>query len=682
MTNIFSSDNWRAELDGANIVWLHFDKKDESANSLSKDVLEELTRAIEDIKVLTPKGLIILSDKKSGFIAGADIKEFTKIKNEADAYTLIKNGQAVMDSIEALPFPTVAMIHGFCLGGGLELALACDWRVAEDSSSTKLGLPEVLLGIHPGFGGTVRLPRLVGTAAAMNLILSGHIINVKWAKKIGLVDATTPLRHLEKAAVECIKVPPKRKKLSFMKKLLNKPVIRSFVKKSLHKRVEARAPFRHYPAPHEAIDIATSGLDSPGRMEREAKSVSGLILGGSAQNLIKLFFLRERMKGLGKASNFKPRHVHVIGAGVMGGDIASWCVLNGMRVTLQDREAKFIAPAISRAYKFFSHKLKDKKHITDAMDRLIPDVGGKIGIGSADVIIEAIFENLEAKRELFKLIEPLAKRETVLASNTSSLPIEDIAEALEDKSRLVGIHFFNPVAKMPLVEIVASPGTSEEVIEKASAFTTFIGKLPLPVKSTPGFLVNRILMPYLLEAITMVDEGIKPALIDRAAMDFGMPMGPVLLADTVGLDICLHVAEVLADGLGGSDLEIIIPESLKTKVGAGKLGLKTGRGYYKYKNSQAIELLRKTGRPDQVIGDRLIFSIINESAHCLADNVAQDSDLIDGGMVFGTGFAPFTGGPLNYLKSFGAEAAIDKLKKLEKIYGKRFHPSSGLDLLK
>lgn len=677
MTNIFSTDSWTAELDGANIVWLCFDKKGENINTLSRKVLEELSETIEKIIPLNPKGLIITSSKKNGFIAGADILEFTTIKNKEDALELITKGQAVMDSIESLPFTTVAMIHGFCLGGGLELAIACDYRVAEKSSITKIGVPEVLLGIHPGFGGTVRLPKLIGTVPAMNLILSGHIINVNWAKKIGLVDVTTPLRHLKKAATLCITNPLKRKKVPLMQQLLNKPLIRLLVNKSLHKRVEPKAPLRHYPAPHSAIDIATRGGSAKDKMKSEAISVSKLIVGDSAKNLIRLFLLREDLKSASKDSNFKPLRVHVIGAGVMGGDIASWCVLNGMTVTLQDREAKFIAPAIARAYSFFSHKFKDKKDVRSAMDRLIPDVGGKIGIKNADVIIEAIFENLEAKQELFKSIEPLVKKDAVLASNTSSIPIEDIASVLEDKTHLVGIHFFNPVAKMPLVEIVTGPNTNKTIVSNASAFATIINKLPLPVKSTPGFLVNRILMPYLLEAITMVDEGIKPALIDRAATDFGMPMGPILLADTVGLDICLSVAEVLAKGSG----EIVIPEGLKRRVSENKLGAKVGQGYYKYKNHQAVELLKKTKLPDQVIGDRLIFSLINESAHCLSDQVAESSDLIDSGMVFGTGFAPFRGGPLHYLNSIGTEVAIDKLKKLEKIYGKKFHPSSGIDLL-
>lgn len=678
MTNIFTSDNWRAELDGSNILWLHLDKKDDSANTLNRKVLEELASLIEEIKALTPKGLIILSDKKSGFIAGADIKEFTAIKTKEEALELISYGQSIMDSIEALPYTTVAMIHGFCLGGGMELALACNYRVAVGDSATKLGLPEVMLGIHPGFGGTVRLPKLIGTGASMNMILSGQVINVRWAKKIGLVDITPPHRHLKKAAVDCIKNPPKRKKIGLTQKIIDKPIVRSFIKKTLHKRIESKAPARYYPAPHNVIDLwARSGSKSE-RLKNEAHSVSELITGDTAKNLIRLFFLRERLKGLGKDthSHFKPRHIHVIGAGVMGGDIAAWCVLNGMTVTLQDREAKFIAPAISRAHRFFSHKLKDEKYITDAMDRLIPDVGGTIGVHNADVVIEAIFEDLKAKRELFKSIEPLVGEHTVLASNTSSIPIEEIAKGLKDKTRLVGIHFFNPVAKMPLVEIVAGSNTDKSITEKASTFTTIIGKLPLPVKSTPGFLVNRVLMPYLLEAVTMVDEGITPALIDRAATDFGMPMGPILLADTVGLDICLHVAEVLAES--PSDQEIMIPKGLKEKVEKNHLGRKTGRGYYKYKNSQAIELLKKTKTPDSVIEDRLILSLINESAHSLHDKVAEDSDLIDAGMVFGTGFAPFRGGPLHYLNSYGVDLIKDKLKKLEKIYGYKFHPSKGL----
>ncbi len=664
--------NWHGEKDADGIFWLYVDKTKSSANVLSKELLSELGEVIKEVASIKPLALVIGSAKEKGFIAGADIKEFVSIKDEKEGFELIKRGQLIMDSIEALSFPTVAMINGFCLGGGLELALACNYRVADNDHSIKLGLPEIKLGIHPGFGGTVRACKLVGGLAAMDMMLTGRMISVKAAKKIGLVDMAVPKRHLKNAAKLMALKPPKKRKGLGWKKLADAKLFRRLVAGKMRKKVSSKARKEHYPAPFELIDLYEKYLDSPSRMyEEEAKSVASLITGDTAQNLVQVFFLQERLKSFGGKAKVKFGHLHVVGAGVMGGDIAAWSALRGMSVTLQDREPKFIAPAIKRAHKLFSKKLKEKRLVQAAIDRLMPDVDGN-GIREADVIVEAIFEDLDAKRALFKDLEKKAKKSAILATNTSSIPIEEIAEALKKPERLVGIHFFNPVAQMMLVEVVKGKNSSDKMFNSSVSYVQQIGKLPLPVKSTPGFLVNRILVPYLLEGVEMVTEGIAPERIDEAAVKFGMPMGPVLLADTVGLDICLHVAEIFS-----KYMDMKIPEKLEKMVKAGELGKKSGKGFYQYENGKQIKNKDAVGGNLKEIEDRLLLRYLNESVASLRESVVEDSDLLDAGMIFGTGFAPFRGGPMRYIKSVGVGFFEDKFKELEEKYGSRFKMDDG-----
>ncbi len=670
--------NWHLEKDGDNIAWLHLDKADSKTNVLSRDVLEELDQILGSLTEEAPRGLIILSDKPSGFIAGADIKEFTTLKDSSQATELIMRGQSVFDRLEELAFPTVCLIHGFCLGGGLELAMACRYRVAEDHPRTRLGLPEVNLGIHPGFGGTVRLPRLVGATTAMDMMLTGRTLDVRRAKKIGLIDYVTPNRHLKTRARICVMTSPRARSLSFQQKITNHSLVRPVLKRILTRKVEKKAPANHYPAPHAIIDIWANHFDNPRIMlTEEAFSVARLIMGTTAQNLIRLFFLREKLKSLGRHSDFSPSRVHVIGAGTMGGDIAAWCALRGFHVTLQDREAKYIAPAIKRAYDLFKKRLKKPRLIQEVMDRLMPDINGTAGLAHADVIIEAIFEDVEVKQNLYREIEPLIKPDALLATNTSSIPLEEISQALSKPERLVGLHFFNPVAKMPLVEIVAGKMTGADEINRAATFATQIDRLPLPVKSTPGFLVNRILMPYLMEAVTMEGEGINPLTIDQAALEFGMPMGPILLADTVGLDICLHVAEIMSKRIGGN-----VPNRLRELVKAGHLGKKSNQGFYRYKKGKPAKLkIPFSKAPSKDITDRLMLRMINEAVACLREGVVENQAFLDAGIVFGTGFAPFRGGPAHYFNSEGIDNIINRLNELEKSFGERFHPDKGWDKL-
>ena len=660
--------NWRLECDSDQVAWLYFDKQNASVNTLDRDTMEELSSAIDVIaKNNDYKGLIIASGKKTGFIAGADISQFNKFSDIDEAVKLLKHGQAIFDKIENLRIPSVAMIDGFCLGGGMELALGCRFRVAEDGSKTRLGLPEVKLGIHPGWGGSVRMPRLMGAMNGLEMVLSGRTVSGKAAARMGFVDAAVPKRHLVRAAKFYALGNAKPHRATWLQSLTNTKPARIVLASIMRKKLRAKIDPQHYPAPFHALDNWEQvGVDGQAAMEREAKSCGKLFFSETCQNLVRVFFLQERLKGLAKSNSFEPKHIHVIGAGTMGGDIAAWCALRGMRVTLQDREAKFIAPAIKRAHQLYKEKLKEPHLIQQAMDRLVPDIHGH-GVPHADIIIEAIFEDLSAKQALFKSLEGQAKPQAILATNTSSIPLDEINTALQTPERLVGIHFFNPVAKMQLVEIVKSNRTDPLVVEKAISFARKIDRLPLPVKSSPGFLVNRILMPYLLEAVAMLDEGIPAAAIDKAMLNFGMPMGPVTLADTVGLDICLSVAKFLTQYFNTA-----IPQRLTSLVAQGKLGRKTGEGFYHYKNGKQIKPETSiAGQPLEAIADRLVLRMLDESFACLREGVVTDADLLDAGMIFGTGFAPFRGGPIHYAKTKGIHELYQQYVKQRKERGEK-----------
>lgn len=673
MAEFKTYDNWKLETDSDHILWLYIDRKNSSVNTLNTAVLVEFAEILETIEQdKSLVGVVIGSAKKSGFIAGADIEEFTKFKDEQEAFDLVRKVQIWFERLENLKIPTVAMIEGFCLGGGTELVLACRYRIAEEGPKTRIGLPEVMLGIHPGWGGTVRMPRLIGAPMALDLILTGRSVSARAAAKMGIVDEVVPERQLKRAARYYILEKPKPHEATPLQKLTNAGFMRSLIARQIYKNLKKKVNRDHYPAFYAVVDNwVKNGVYGDQAYIDEAKSIGHYFLHPTSKNLVRAFFLQERLKGLSKGIKFNPKHVHVVGAGTMGGDIAGWCAANGLTVTLQDREAKYIAPAIKRAYELFKNKFKTPREIQAAMDRLLPDPQG-LGVAKADIIIEAIFENLEAKQKLFKELETHAKPDAILATNTSSIPLDEINQVLTNPERLVGIHFFNPVAKMKLVEVVQGDKTSPEVMNKAIAFVRRIDRLPLPVKSSPGFLVNRILMPYLMEGMKLMEEGVPPAVIDRAAVNFGMPMGPVELADTVGLDICLSVAENLS-----KHYDIKIPERLRDMVKNKELGRKTGKGFYTYKNGKAIKNYPKMEHEPADIADRLILSMLNQAVACLREKVVADADLLDAGMIYGTGFAPFRGGPMQYAKTHGTQGIYHKLQQLQQKYGDRFAPDPG-----
>jgi 3-hydroxyacyl-CoA dehydrogenase/enoyl-CoA hydratase/3-hydroxybutyryl-CoA epimerase len=674
-----ASGAWALERDADGIAWLSFDKPGSSTNVLSREVLAELDGHLKTFDGAPPRGVVIRSAKKSGFIAGADVREFTKLESPEQAFELVRAAQGILDHLESLPCPTVAIIHGFALGGGLELALACRYRVGIRGDNFSIGLPEVMLGIHPGFGGTVRAVRRAGVRTAMEMMLTGKALRADKAKSAGFLDRLVYPADAEAAARELINRQPAQRRPRLLDRLLSWPLVRSLVKRQLTAQVRAKARPEHYPAPYAIIDLwSTHGARGEAAYEAEARSISRLMLSDTSRNLVRVFLLQDRLKNLGGKAKVPVARVHVVGAGVMGGDIAAWCAQRGLNVTLQDRELKFIEPALQRAREGFEKRLKDKDKASVLMTRLTADVTGA-GVPGADVVIEAIFENADAKHELFARLEPRMKANAILASNTSSIMLEQLDDRLPDPARLVGLHFFNPVAQMPLVEIVCGENSSEESIQKAIAFTRKIDKLPLPCKSAPGFLVNRVLVPYLYEAMFALQDGIPIEVIDEAALRYGMPMGPVELADVVGLDVCKHVGVIVSKALNRQQPDTSRIDAL---IAAKKLGRKTGEGFYVWRDGKAVKAKGPHAEPPADLEDRLVLALANECAAVLREGIVADADLIDAGVIFGSGFAPFRGGPLTYARTRGVDAVVARLQELTKTYGSRFTPDQGWSSLR
>ena len=671
--------HWQAEARPDGVVVLSFDRAGESVNTFAQDVLIELDAFLERIALDPPKGLVIRSAKAKGFIAGADIREFQQFDEKGTIGDSIRRGQQTFQRLAELPCPTVAAIHGFCMGGGTEISLACRYRVASNDPSTRIGLPEVNLGIYPGWGGSVRLPRLVGAPAAMDMMLTGRSLSASAAKAIGLVDKVVDAAALVDAAAElALRGTQRPFKQRFLAWITNTWPARQILAPMLVKQVARKARKEHYPAPYALVETwrrSSGGIQA--LLAAERKSVVKLAGTPTARNLTRVFFLQERLKGLGgkdtpDASGI--RNVHVVGAGVMGGDIAAWSAYKGFEVTLQDREQRFIDGAMTRAQELFAKKVKDDAKRPEVAARLKSDLNGD-GVANADLVIEAIIEQAEAKRDLYATLEPKMKPGALLTTNTSSIPLVELREHIQRPPQFAGLHYFNPVAMMPLVEIIHHDQVAAETGKRLAAFCKAIDKLPVPVAGTPGFLVNRVLFPYMLEAMTAYSEGIPGPVIDRAAVKFGMPMGPIELIDTVGLDVASGVGQELAPFLG-----LAIPAALATPPEQGKRGKKDGQGLYAWENGKAKKPeVPKDYKTPEDLEDRLMLPLLNEAVAALHDGVVEDSDLLDAGVIFGTGFAPFRGGPIQHIKSVGADALLARLQALQAKYGDRFAPRPGWD---
>jgi 3-hydroxyacyl-CoA dehydrogenase/enoyl-CoA hydratase/3-hydroxybutyryl-CoA epimerase len=674
--------HWRTELRGDGILVLGLDRQGAPVNALSQDVLIELGDLIERIAIDPPKGVVIRSEKPAGFIAGADLKEFQDFDRKGTVTDAIRRGQAVFQKLAELPCPTVAAIHGHCMGGGTEISLACRYRVASNDASTRIGLPEVMLGIFPGWGGSARLPRLVGAPAAMDMMLTGRTLSASAARGIGLVDKVVePGLLLDSAVTLALKGTTRPFKQRVLGWVTNTWPARQLLAPQMAKQVARKARKEHYPAPYALINTwqKSGGGTIQARLDAERRAVVKLASTPTARNLVRIFFLQERLKGLGgKDGGGMPSpgitHVHVVGAGVMGGDIAAWSAYKGFEVTLQDREQRFIDGALTRANELFTKKVKDETKRPVVAARLKGDLAGE-GVATADLVIEAIIENPEAKRDLYQSVEPRLKADALLTTNTSSIPLTELREHIQRPAQFAGLHYFNPVAQMPLVEIIHHDAMAPETEKRLAAFCKAIDKLAIPVAGTPGFLVNRVLFPYMLEAVTAYSEGVPGVVIDKAAVRFGMPMGPIELIDTVGLDVASGVGRELAPFLG-----LPIPAALSAPPEPGQRGKKDGQGLYKWENGKAVK--PEASYEYQVpadLEDRLMLPLLNEAVACLHDGVVSDSDLLDAGVIFGTGFAPFRGGPIEYIKATGADPLVEKLKALQARYGDRFAPRPGWD---
>lgn len=670
---------WTRTEDTDGVVWLLLDRPGSSTNALSKRVLEELDGILRELALAAPRGLVIGSAKASGFIAGADIKEFTTLSSVDEARRLVRAGQSVFDRLEALPCPTVAMIEGFALGGGLELALACRHRVALDDGRLTLGLPEVMLGIHPGFGGTVRAVRLLGAATALDLMLTGRNLRADKARKIGLIDALAPDTETLKTLARDFALNPRTPhRPPLLQRALSWALVRPFIKPKLLAQVRQKARQEHYPAPYALIELWSKyGAKGAVAYEAEADSIARLFLTATARNLVRVFLLQDALKAQGDKALQAAERVHVIGAGVMGADIAALCATRGLQVTLQDRDAAIVETAVAQQHAKMTERIKDPVRRDAAIARLRADVEGAT-VGEADVVIEAIVERAEVKRSVFAALEPRLKDDAILATNTSSIQLEDLSVALQRPERLVGLHFFNPVALMPLVEVVRGTSTHEITMNRAINLARRLDKLPLPCRSAPGFLVNRVLVPYMFEAMYAAQEGISKEIIDRAAMEFGMPVGPVELSDMVGLDVCLHVGTIVADALGKATPDLA---PLKELIAAGKLGKKSGEGLYQWVSDKP-QRASTAGVPPADLQDRLMLILANECVAALREALVDREEFIDAGVIFGAGYAPFRGGPLQAARQRGIEECVQRLQELAARYGARFTPDPGWERLR
>lgn len=650
--------HWQFSIDFDEIAWAIFDQDGASTNTFGAETGHELEQIVAAAEEAARNGearaLIFLSGKEKSFIVGADIREFEALTTIKDVEDVVQKMTGIFDRIERLPIPVICGIHGFCLGGGLEFAMSCHYRIATRDDATRIGLPEVKLGIIPGLHGTVRMTKLAGAIAGMGAMLTGRMLRAGAARGMGLVDQLAPGRQELRWACRKAAINKRHTKgPSLMKRAQSLPGVRSLLASRMRKATAAKVREEHYPAPFRLIELFEQhGGDPKAMAAAETQVFAPLMISDTSRNLRRVFHLSELLKNEAPKDVAKPLRAHVIGAGTMGGDIAAVCVMSGMEVSIQDTSADAIDKALDRAKQLFKKRLRSKGEVNKAVARLLADTSGHY-LRRADVVIEAIIEKLEIKQQLFKSIEMVVRPSAILATNTSSLRIDDIAATMKDPGRLIGLHFFNPVPQMPLVEVVRGEKSREDEIRRGCAFVTAIGKFPLITKDSPGFLVNAVLSPYLFGAIKRLDADENPVKIDKAAEKFGMPMGPIELADAVGLDICKYVAEILG-------YEVPENSKLAALVKEGKLGKKSGQGFYTWVKGKAQKNVAAISDPPskepdkaelEALGRELIAPLIDACEKALADGVVADADHVDAGVIFGTGFAPFRGGPLHYRAS-------------------------------
>jgi len=692
MSDAAGMNHW---IDPNGIVHVVFDGPDEKVNLLTPDILQDLSELLDSVRGREDvRGLIFTSAKAGNFIAGMDIEVIASFTDAFKAAEGARFGQTVFQKIADLPVPSAVAINGGCMGGATELALACTVRVAADSKAVKIGLPETQLGIIPGFGGCQRLPRLVGLVPALDLILSGRTLDAKRAKRIGLVDLVVPEPYLERETIKLLLKAAaglKRPRPLISRLVEVTPPLRRFVIGKARKAAEAKASPESYPAPFralEAIDAAFS-MPLPQGLDLEARIVGELVPTRTSKNLMWLFKSQSALKkdpGGIVALPRKVRRAAVLGAGIMGGGIAQLIADKGLPVRLKDLRGEALLTALRQASRIWREQV-DRKRMTSREMRqrlgFIAPTMDDSGFAKVDIVIEAVVESLEVKQRVLAAMEDRIGARTVFASNTSTIPISDIAARAVRPERVVGMHFFNPVHRMPLVEVIAGQRSSPEAVSTVHAFAIELGKVPVVVRDAPGFLVNRILMLYFNEALRFLAEGVTIEDADRAMLAFGMPMGPFSLMDEIGLDTGQHAAAVL-EGAFGKRIGAATP-ILQAIVASGRLGKKNGKGFYHYKNGKrtrpdpAVPKLAGAGAPMQLpvemLQERMVLAMVNEAAICLEDGVVREPRDVDVAMVFGTGFPPFRGGLLRYADSIGPAVLVDRLSRLADAHGERFRPA-------
>lgn len=651
------------------ICVLTFDRPGSSANIFDARTLNEVAQELDFVARQTElKGLVLISAKPRIFIVGADLKSLREDAEPAEVRGFLELGQSVMNRIAALRIPTVAAIHGAAVGGGYEIGLACDYRIASPARDTNIGLPETMIGLLPAWGGSTRLPRLIGLPKALDIILGGKTVPAKKALRLGMIDEIAPVEYLLASAIRKIGAGKPARPSHW---LTNNFVAASLIEKRVRKTL-LRKTRGNYPSVLKALEVAAHGVSSSieDSLALERDGVLELVRTSACHNLIRVFFLQERAKKLDvplpeSTADLKPvRSTAVIGAGVMGAGIAQWISARQLPVILRDINAEQVAKGLATAAKLYQDAVKRRlftEHEARRNFERIQPAPTEVPLHHTDIVIEAAVEKLELKKKIFQRLGEISSQETILATNTSALPVSEIADFTRHPERVVGLHFFNPVHRMQLVEVVAAKATSPEVLQRAARFTRQLGKLPVVVRDSPGFLVNRVLMPYLIEAVSLFETGAPQGKLDEVMLDFGMPMGPLRLLDEVGLDVAMHVAETLAVHYRD---RIKIPECLPRMIAAGLLGRKIGRGFYLHNkgkrttpNPQAaifVMSLKHRALSREELQERMVFLMINEAARCLEEKIVTEAADVDFAMIMGTGFAPFRGGPLRHADAVGA----------------------------